>query len=135
MVALAGLVVSVAAGCALPSNAPDDWGPRAEANVMEGCLASFDEDLGALVGVDDQGTTATDDDEVVIADGAPADQLEYCRCTYDGYVENLSFDTFKTLEEEWESTLESADGEGEELDVEDAPDQLVEIRDACGPPR
>ncbi len=88
---------------------------------MEGCLASFDEALGGLVSVDDGGTTETDDDEVVIADGAPAEQLEYCRCTYDGYVENLSFDTFKTLEDDWESALEDADADDTELDTDDAP--------------
>lgn len=132
---LAVAALAVVGGCARPTNTVSDYGPRAEANVMEGCLASFDEAQGDLVSVDDKGTTEKDDDEVVIADGAPADQLAYCGCIYEGLVENIPFDTFSDLETQLTDNLDSVEQDGGEAGPDQVPQQLADVYDGCATPQ
>lgn len=150
------LLVLVGAGCTLPSNTPDTYDARTEANYINGCLAvndPDDENLYRAATVEDRNTTESDDDVVVVSDDVPEGELAVCQCQYDAMSEvtgetnsgepeyALPFDQFEDINDDLSSNLpESADDTdedgGDEGDNSDTTTttlspRVAELVDSC----
>ncbi len=129
-----GALALLLGGCSrVQSNDPTAYDAQTEQNFYRGCLAAFDVDTDALIGLADEEALAE------VLERAPADSREYCGCVYEGAVDQIPIDRFNEIEttllEELPEVSGDGEGDGGTTTTVEVSDDVRELVESCGAPR